>query len=686
MSDSRLLSPLASFVFAGTAAFVCFATVGGVASAEPVTLRSLLGEMDDLGRLAEKPDTPYLTLQASSYNRNSVEPDDGSDTEQWYANQDFGQYLRTETIDGREERVLMEHDGPGAIVRLWSANPVGTLRVYLDGDDEPAIEADLEQILAGSVDGFPEPLAGVRGRGYTLWFPIPFAESCKVTLAGSPELDRMYYLLNYRAYPEGTAVETFDDAMLADASSAVTDAARALAGPAQSAQGESTAIEAQVAAGDEAAILERSGAGRITELSLRLEAEDLPTALRQTLLVAEFDGKRTVEVPVGDFFGAAPGVQPYQSLPMTVAEDGTMTCRFAMPFAESARLSLKNLGEQDVRASGEAHLANNDGGELLFHATYHGRFDVPTRPFKDLTLVDIDGGSGRFVGLSYAIDNPVAQWWGEGDEKIYVDAERDEGGFPSWFGTGTEDYFSYAWCDNEVFGHAYHNQPLCWGPQNYGRSSVNRFQVIDDIPFEDGLRFDMELWHWRGDIEVNVATVAYWYGEPGTSDISADLLEAKDVELRPLDQMEIPMVAGAIEGEDMRLISRPDTTRTSRQEWAGLSGLRHLWWHEKPEPGDRLILEFDAPTAGAGEHELAARFLSASDYGVVDLYVNGKQVAEDLDLYRDRVEMTEETSLGTVELKPAGNRIEVVIKQPNPDAKPGNMFGLDYVRVVETDD
>jgi hypothetical protein len=37
--------------------------------------------------------------------------------------------------------------------------------------------------------------------------------------------------------------------------------------------------------------------------------------------------------------------------------------------------------------------------------------------------------------------NPVTIWWGEGDEKIWVDGEA----FPSIFGTGTEDYYAYSW-------------------------------------------------------------------------------------------------------------------------------------------------------------------------------------------------------------------------------------------------
>ena len=29
---------------------------------------------------------------------------------------------------------MMKAEGPGALVRIWSANPVGTLRIYVDGN------------------------------------------------------------------------------------------------------------------------------------------------------------------------------------------------------------------------------------------------------------------------------------------------------------------------------------------------------------------------------------------------------------------------------------------------------------------------------------------------------------------------------------------------------------------------
>ena len=63
-------------------------------------------------------------------------------------------------------------------------------------------------------------------------------------------------------------------------------------------------------------------------------------------------------------------------------------------------------------------------------------------------------GAGRFVGLHAARVESARRWWGEGDEKFFVDGEK----FPSTIGTGSEDYFGYAWCCPALFQNAYHNQ------------------------------------------------------------------------------------------------------------------------------------------------------------------------------------------------------------------------------------
>ena len=68
------------------------------------------------------------------------------------------------------------------------------------------------------------------------------------------------------------------------------------------------------------------------------------------------------------------------------------------------------------------------------------------------------------------------------------------------------------------FTHAYHNQPRCDGPGNYGRTSVNRFHILDRIPFTKDFKFDMELWHWNEKCKVNMAVSRLLVRPPGATD------------------------------------------------------------------------------------------------------------------------------------------------------------------------
>jgi len=83
---------------------------------QQITLDSLLEEMIDRERLARFPDPLYQSLQASSYNRQSVHRDQPG----WFADSDGLGFIRTETVDGKTEWVIMEHDGPGCIARIWT--------------------------------------------------------------------------------------------------------------------------------------------------------------------------------------------------------------------------------------------------------------------------------------------------------------------------------------------------------------------------------------------------------------------------------------------------------------------------------------------------------------------------------------------------------------------------------------
>ena len=48
---------------------------------------------------------------------------------------------------------------------------------------------------------------------------------------------------------------------------------------------------------------------------------------------------------------------------------------------------------------------------------------TPGFPLFDYNLVKIEG-TGVYVGDQFTVLNPEQGWWGEGDEKVYVDGEE----------------------------------------------------------------------------------------------------------------------------------------------------------------------------------------------------------------------------------------------------------------------
>ena len=657
-------------IAAAFAGLVPILSTGCASQRAAVSIDLLLGEMTDLSALAEFPDPPFTCRQFSSYDREAKSPE-----ENWFANNDRGQFLRVEQHGDRSEYVMMDADGPGAIVRIWSANPAGTLRVYVDGADQPVIAEPLEEFLSGETVGVPKPIAGERSRGYNSYLPIPYQRHCKVT----SDAGDFYYHVDYRTYPRGTKVRGFARADLLTSASAIETVAKLLASPREIEPPTATRKQEtppfRIAPGERTSpiLFTTLSPHAIRSLRVRVEARDLPAALRQTLLTIEFDGNGTVACPLGDFFGGAPGITPYASLPAGMDEDGWMWCRWVMPFQRRAVVRLVNKGEQLVRVSMGATASPLawTNRTMYFHAKWRADLHVPTRPMQDWNYLDARG-RGVFVGASFTIANPTRTWWGEGDEKIYVDGEA----FPSFFGTGTEDYFGYAWCSNETFTHAYHNQPRCDGPGNYGHTSVNRWHILDRIPFRKRFRFDMELWHWVEDTHVDMTVTAYWYARPGGTDGFAPI-ETDDLVMNVMPPYAPMRVDGAIEGEAMRIIEQ--TATADPQEVAGCSNDGHLWWRGGQQVGDRLVLGFDVEAAGT--YRVWGRFVKARDYGIVQLSINDRPAGDPIDFYHSGVVVSDEIDLGTFNLIAGENRITAEVIGANESAVKAHMFGLDYLRI-----
>jgi len=383
--------------------------------------------------------------------------------------------------------LLADVKGPGAVVRTWSAVINGELTVTLDGRAKPLYQGDASRFLqrtysvlarqAGVIDADEGP--GFRQED-ACYFPIPFARSLRIEWRG--RLDQLhFYHIETRLYPRGTGVATFQLADLVAAKEDITKTLTRLRYPGAQikppAHAHSVPLGKDIAPGGRALLAEATGPAALYQLALKVTGGDPVRALRQTVLRIHFDGavQPQVESPVGDFFGSAPGISPFDSLPMTVSADGSMVCRFLMPFARSARLTLDNHGDSAVRVEGHLALGDREwvpGRSMHFFAKWrvnHGLIAGGGDDSFDLPYV-CARGRGVLVGVAAMLLNPSnvptsgGNWWGEGDEKIWVDDDA----FPSLFGTGSEDYFNYAWSRPTLFSHAYCAQPLNTGPGNRG--------------------------------------------------------------------------------------------------------------------------------------------------------------------------------------------------------------------------
>ncbi len=528
------LKPVLSFVVLVLVMLISFAV-------EPKELKYI----DFLEQLIDLDSLPLIEegvqcKQWSSYDRASVYDAEKDEYVNWGANADAGKYIRVDEETG--EGIMAEIDGPGCIYRLWSANPQGKIRFYLDGDEKPTYEFDHNELYTGEVEPFARPFVWQRrvvlGGGNPAsdcYLPISFAKSCKVT-ADKPH--GQYYHIGYKTFPEHWQVETFHLPFTEEEKEKLEEVAEKWESCGKDPQPDEKAglkvISRKLTPGEEIEVVDLKGPGTIKQLSIRLVSDD-PYATRNILLKAYWDGSESPAIwcPVGDFFGRAYGEKPYASLPLGMTEDGDYSF-WRMPFRKAARITLTNEGKRDSQVICSLRYSREDvpRNAAYFHAKWRREpasetFDYP---FLECT------GKGKFVGVFHFIDNIVGGWWGEGDEKVYVDGEK----FPSTFGTGSEDYYGDAW-GIRWFVNPYHG---C--PQNEGRKQAcYRFHISDSIPFTAQYKMTIENYTASGQEHNGYTSVAYWYAMPGGTDFFEPY--------RPLERMPSPerVIKGAIEIETL---------------------------------------------------------------------------------------------------------------------------------------
>lgn len=614
-------------------------------NAQEVTMQSLLREMVNREKQAEFPSgIPYRTLQASSYNRASVSPDQPG----WFADSDGVSCIRTEkNKKGETEWVLMEDNGPGAITKMWAVcfyygldNTTGAnLKIYLDGEDDPTICCNFFDLVQGKAF-VKSPLAAETRRAGNCYLPIPYAKGCKVTM----DKKVFYNIINYRSYPKGTHVRTFSmedyqrSANLVDSVNNVL--AKGCEADSQILRKSYQTFKKQqtLAAGEslKLAVDNKNKPGAIRFLTIRLHASDEAQALRSTVLKASFDGEQTIWSPVGDFFNIGVGMKSYHMWERAVEKDGTMLCRWVMPYQEEAEWSVDNWGNQPVTVelsveSGPYVWTDNS---MYFHSTWRMDDPTPGFPLFDYNLVNVKG-KGLYVGDQFTVLNPEQGWWGEGDEKVYVDDDT----FPSHFGTGTEDY--YGWAGGVVpnpvdeFDEPFLANVRVASPNSMGYNTCTRTRVLDAIPFNKSIDFNIESsgsnrTSW---FHLQYSVNSFWYAKPGAVSNRTPLPEMASRKLMTLEELQQfnesckknkYVFPGAVEAENMDTYQMDEAVQLyeGMQVWGELSNgaVKAFTFNN---PGQKVKVRL---TELFGKTPLKVCLITGNGSGEFDIEVNGEFV------------------------------------------------------------
>ena len=660
------------------------ACLNATVRAEIYTYPQLVQRMTDLQELAKLAPAGEKTALASSYDRASQYDATTDKYINWGANGDGGGIIRKEGDDS----VLMDVQGPGCIWRTWSATAgKGHVKIYLDGSQTPTVDLPFLGYFDGKTAPFNRPnvtyIPSPAAHGFNNFTPMSFQKSCKIVA----EKDwGAYYQFTYTQFPAGTIVPTFNMNFSAADSAALDQADKILGqcgqNPCDASKDKTDAQPLTVEAGKTATVADLGGAGAITALKVKLalpqDAEAQRVLLRQLTLSITWDGEATPAVwsPLGDFFAYVGGADTFQSLPVGLMKDGTFYSYWYMPYGKAAHIEVGNDGPAPVAMTWEvSHAPLTQPIETLarFHAKWHRDAFLPTRRDRDpdWTLLTTQG-AGRYVGTHLHGWNPRGRWWGEGDDKFFVDGEK----FPSTFGTGSEDYFGYAWSSAGHFSRPYHNQIL--NEDNKGHFDDNRWHISDSLPFATSFEADLEK-YFSNERSTLYAAEVFWYLNAGGADPypTVPVSDRIGYWVRPETFNE----PDAIEGENLwpavrsaRPLHVLDMFATGK-EW---SGDAHLWWGAE-QAGDSLDLPL--PFHKAGKYRLIAHFTKGPNYGILQVKLNGAELGQPIDFYDPKIETTDPIDLGVVTLPEGKPIFGVTVTGKNAGSK-GSFFGLDYLKLL----
>lgn len=452
----------------------------------------------------------------------------------------------------------------------------------------------------------------------------------------------------------------------------------------------SNSDNSNVAPGATKVLLDAKGPGAITHMWLTFlgpEPQDWAkngSANHQEMLLRIYwDGSKrpAVEAPVGDFFANGFGRRSEViSLPVIVEDGDSYNCFWYMPFRKSARIEIVNQSTKRISLL----YYNIDWIEKksmpkdtpYFYAQY--RQEYPLEKGKDYLLLETKG-KGHYVGTVLNVRTRSPAWFGEGDEKIYVDGEPKA----SIWGTGTEDYFLSAWglktTSTPYSGVPYFDQ---WGIVG-GHTSAYRWHIHDPIVFNTGIKVTMEHFGWIApdenpedkstswnEREDDYSSVAYWY-QVGEPTFKARAPEGRERTLPSLERI-------TAWGRDFLSATNHGPGEATSQQLDLYEGPQMLFMPKRIEDA-WVEIPFDVQKKEP--LRLLVNLTHSFDFGKYQVFLNGVKIGDEVDLYSAKL-TSEEFHLLDFWPDPGHYTLRLQCVGKNPTSQ-GLYLGLESVRLRE---
>jgi len=385
-----------------------------------------------------------------------------------------------------------------------------------------------------------------------------------------------------------------------------------------------------------------------------------------------------VEAPVGDFFANGFGRRSEViSMPVVVEDADSYNCFWHMPFRRAARMEILNQSDKPIsllyyNIDWIKHESMSKDTPY-FYAQY--RQEYPVQTGKDYVLLETQG-KGHYVGTVLNVRTRSPAWFGEGDEKIYINGEDRA----SIWGTGTEDYFLSAWglktTSTPFFGVPYFDQ---WGIIG-GHTSAYRWHVDDPIVFEQGIKVSFEHYGWMSpdenpdykshswnEREDDYSSVAFWY-QTGSPTFAARAPHARGRQLPNLDRI--------IPARDY-VQDQYNGTGPAVVQDLGIYPKGHLLY--KPPTDSDAWVEIPFEITKKEPQRLVLVMTRSYDFGRYQASLNGVKLGSVMDLYSEEI-VSREFHLLDFWPDPGKYTLRLECLDKNPLSR-GHYLGIESVRL-----